>query len=405
MTVSLAKARRFPKQAVMLAAGNGVRLQPLTVTHPKPLTRILGKTILEHNLEQLRELVKEVIIVVSYKREAIKKLLGTNYKGLRLRYVSQAVPSGTGIAAHKALPFLKDRFLILNGDDLYNKADIQKCLSHFPCILVAPVENPKAFGVVVVKNGIVKSLEEKPAKPMSNLVNTGLYFFDKSIFNYSIQKSRRGEYEFTDYLKYFIQQKKLYFSQAKQWIPISFSWNILDATEYFLSKLKKSKIEGKVEKNCHIKGNVLIGKNSLVKSGAYLEGPLRIGENCQIGPNCYLRKFTDVEDNCRIGEAVEIKNSVIFKNTNISHLSYVGDSIIGEDCNLGAGTIIANVRHDGEEIKVMIKNSLVNTGRKKFGAILGDKVKTGIGTLIYPGRCIFPDNYTLPGQQVLKSIS
>jgi bifunctional UDP-N-acetylglucosamine pyrophosphorylase/glucosamine-1-phosphate N-acetyltransferase len=96
---------------------------------------------------------------------------------------------------------------------------------------------------------------------------------------------------------------------------------------------------------------------------------------------------------------VEIKNSIIGDNTNVAHLSYVGDSIIGSNCNLGAGTIVANLRHDGQTIKTTINNKLIDTRKRKFGTIMGDNSKTGIGTLIYPGRKIYPFKNTLPGKE------
>ena len=111
-----------------------------------------------------------------------------------------------------------------------------------------------------------------------------------------------------------------------------------------------------------------------------------------------------IEDNCSIGAGVEIKNSIIGTNTNINHLSYVGDSIIGSNVNLGAGTIIANLRHDGETVKSLVKDVLIDTKRKKLGAIVGDSVKTGVSTVIYPGRKIWPNKTTHPQEKVEKDL-
>ena len=390
-------------QAVILTAGKGMRWLPLTLTCPKPIFRIGSFSILEHNLDELRSIVKEVVIVVGYQKEKIQALIGEEYKGLRIRYIFQKKQLGTAHAAQKAVPFLRGRFILMNGDDLYDKNDIKNCLQEFPCVLLKKVDNPSSFGQVIVKNGLVKKIAEKPKKMVSNLVNTGLYFIDKSVFDYKIKKSSRGEFEFTDYLKKMIEVRKLYFKVAQNWLPISYSWDILRANQFFLESMQSHHL-GKIEKGANLKGRVYIGKNSIIKSGAYIEGPVYIGENCQIGPNCYLRSFTSMGNNCLIGQAVEIKNSVIGNFTHIAHLSYVGDSIIGNNCNLGAGTITANLRHDRREIKSMVKGKLVSTGRIKFGGVLGDFVKTGIGTLIYPGRKIWPHKFTLPNEVVKKDI-
>jgi bifunctional UDP-N-acetylglucosamine pyrophosphorylase/glucosamine-1-phosphate N-acetyltransferase len=389
-------------QAIILAAGKGTRLVPLSETLPKPILQVAGTTILEHNLEQLQGIVGEVFIIIGYKAELIKQKIGNKYKNLKIKYL-EAKQLGTGYAAKKALPFIKNRFLLLNGDDLYDKNDFKKILKKPNSILLKKVSDPTGFGQILTKNGIVKEIKEKPTKKISDLVNTGVYFLDKSIFDYKIQKSERGEFEFTDYIKNFIRDNKLYFVLAENWTPISYAWNLLDANEVLLIKIKKT-IKGRVEKNATIKGNVFIGKGTIIKNGSYIEGPVYIGENCDIGPNCYIRPFTSIYNNCHIGQAVEIKNSIINEKTNIAHLSYVGDSIIGSNCNLGGGTIITNLRHDFANIKSEIKGELVDTKRQKFGAVIGDFVKTGSGTIIYPGRKIWPNKQTLPAEIIKKDI-
>jgi len=393
------------RQAIILTAGKGERMQPLSFEKQKHLIRILGKTILEHNLDQLDGLIDEVILVIRSdgKCKEIKDLIGDRYKRLKIKYAIQKKMLGTGDAVKCSLWLLKDKFLLLNGDDLYDKKDIQKVLKAFPCLLAKEVKQPKFFGIVETEKGIIKSLIEKPLKPKSNLANSGLYFLPKKILNYSIKKSSRGEYEFTDYIKQFIKNQKLNIVKAEQWIPISYCWNLLEANSALMTEAKELN-QGKIEQGCHLSGKVIIRKGTVIKSGTYIEGPVWIGENCVIGPNCFLRKFTSIGDNCRIGQAVEIKNSLVGRNTNIAHLSYVGDSIIGENCNLGAGTITANLRHDGETIKTEIKNKLIDTKRRKFGTVLGDGVKTGIGTLIYPGRKIWPNKITSPGEKVVEDI-
>ena len=396
--------RYLTRQAVILVAGKGTRIQPLTLTKPKPLLKICGKTILEHNLNQLQGLVKEVILVIGYKGEMFKNFIGNRYKNLNIKYIWQKDPCGTGDATKQAMSLVNNKFLLLYGDDLYVKQDIKQVLKKFPCILLKKVENPSPFGQVIIRQNLVKGLEEKPKKTISDLVNTGLYFLDKTFFNFEIKKSPRGEYEFTDFIKNFIEKQKLYFGIAKNWIPLPYPWNLLDANELLLKKSKK-KILGKIEKNCQIKGEVIVEKGTILRSGTYIEGPVYIGKNCQIGPNCYLRAHTSIGDRCHIGQTVEIKNSIIGDGTNIAHLSYVGDSIIGDGCNLGAGTIVANLRHDYKTIKTMVKGKLVDTGRVKFGTIFGDGVKTGIGTLIYPGRKIWSQKFTKPGEIVKKDIT
>jgi len=381
-------------QAIILAAGNGIRFSPLSDNKPKPLFSFLNKSIIEHNLSELKGIVDEVIIVVGYRKEMIIDKIGDNFEGIKITYIEDKEITGTASAVKLAKEAILGDFILLNGDDFYFREDIKKLKS--PGILVREHQNPSSFGVVVKENDYLKDLIEKPSNPTSNLVNTGLYFLPKEILDIEVEKSSRGEYEFTDCIKKYNQKINVY--EADYWFPNSYPWDVFNAFSYLFLKEKKEKGFIK-EGGANISKSAIIKKGAMVKSGSYIEGKVYIGENCVIGPNCYIRDGSVIENNCKIGASVEIKNSIIGSGTKINHLSYVGDSIIGENCNLGAGTITANLRHDDSVVKVKVKDKLVDTGKNKLGAIIADNIKTGIGTLIYPGRKVLEN--TLPGEKVI----
>ena len=181
---------------------------------------------------------------------------------------------------------------------------------------------------------------------------------------------------------------------------IRHSWDLLRANEQHLASLRESRIEGSVHPLATIEGVVEIGEGTRILPGVVIEGSVVIGRNCKIGPNCYLRGHSAIGDGCIIGNAVEIKNSILLAHTCVGHLSYVGDSILGEHVNFGAGTITSNFRHDGARHRTQVDGALVDTGRIKFGTIVGDGVHTGIHTAIYPGRTLFPHTTTRPGEIV-----
>ena len=395
-------------KAIILAAGASTRLYPLTITKPKPLIKVAGKTILEHNLSQLEGLIDEAIIIVGYKKEMIQEKFGNKFGKIKLTHVEQKEQLGTGHAVLCAKRLVKtgERFLIVPGDDLFSKKDINNCLKQKYCVLAKEVSDPEKWGILVTdKNNLIIDIEEKPKAPKSNLANTALWVMDKKIMDIMerLGKSSRGEYEITSALKELIKTEKIYCQKVEDyWLPIGYPWHIIEANEFLLKRIKKSDIKGKVWKNVHIEGKIILGKNSEILPGVYIEGNAVIGENTKIGPNSYIRGATTIGNNSKVGQGVEVKNSVIGDNTKIPHLSYVGDSVIGDNCNLGAGTITANLKHDKSHVKTMIKGELVNSGRKKFGVIMGDNVHTAINTSIYPGRKFYPNTQTLPGEAVTK---
>ena len=193
------------------------------------------------------------------------------------------------------------------------------------------------------------------------------------------------------------------FTAAKSFL-IRYPWDLLRANEQHVGSLVENFIEGEVHPAAVIEGVIHLGPGSRILPGVFIEGNVIIGANCKIGPNCYLRGNTSIGDGCHIGQSVEIKNCLILSKTNVGHLSYVGDSVLGENVNFGAGTTVSNLRHDGKNHRSMVCGVLIDTGRRKFGAIIGDGVHTGINTSIYPGRKLWPGTSTLPGEIVSKDV-
>ncbi|ODS39832.1 MAG: hypothetical protein A7315_10380 [Candidatus Altiarchaeales archaeon WOR_SM1_79] len=404
--------------AVILAAGEGIGLSPLTSTRPKPMLPIAGSPMLEWNLETLKNFDK-IIFVVGYKSEKIKEYFGDEFNNIKIEYIEQKEQLGTAHAVSVVFGHVKGDFLVMNGDLLISSKLVDNLLknhqNHNPSasLSLIKVDDPTQFGIVELKYDKVMSIEEKPRYPRSNLANAGVYIFSEEIFDVieKVEKSTRAEYEITDAIDILINKDKNMvhgFECGGLWMDVGRPWDLLDANEIVLKDrdLIKLKIhdEAEIEPYAVIKGNVHIGKGTVIRSGAYIEGPCYIGENCNIGPNCYMRPCTTLGNKVHIGNAVEIKNSIIMSNTNVGHLSYVGDSIIGEGCNFGAGTKAANLRFDKGDIRVRVKNKFEKSGRRKFGTIFGDGVSTGINVSIMPGISIYPKALVDAGTVVRNTI-
>ncbi|MEM2961148.1 MAG: sugar phosphate nucleotidyltransferase [Candidatus Bathyarchaeia archaeon] len=405
-------------KAVVLAAGEGQRLRPLTLTRPKHMIPVGGKPILEHLLNILKEVgIKEVLIIVNYKADAIKGYFGDGIKfGVKIDYILQREVRGTADAIATTEEHIKEDFLAVNGDLFLSvnaiKSVIETHKKEEPAVTLAAVkvENPAYYGALkTVGNNLVDILE-KPSRELSMdiRVNAGIYMFSKEIFNFikCTEPSERGEIEITDSIRLLIKdggRAVVANIPDEEWIDIGMPWDLLDANIRVLESIKPNTL-GLIEEGTHIKGPVFIGEGTLIRSGSYIEGPVFIGDGSDVGPNCYIRPYTSIGRNVRIGNACEVKNSIIMDNVHIGHLSYVGDSIIGEECNLGAGSILANLRLDGKNIRMRVKDKEVDTGREKMGAIIGDNVKTGVGALLMPGVKIGCNSWIGPNIVVYDDI-
>ena len=387
-------------KAVLLAAGAGERLMPITATRPKHLIKVAGKPILQFCLEAVKKAgIDGAIVITHFKGEAIRDYFGDGSKlGLKLTYLEQEKLLGTGNAAEIAEPYINNNFVLVYGDLLFSQNTIVDVLNKFrhgngtSAMAVVPVDHPENYGVVKIDADCrVKGLVEKPGfgKASSNLVNAGIYVFSKEIFE-GIRRTKvsiRGEWELTDAITAFVEEgKTVYAAELRKgdWLDVGRPWDLLDANRWALERINHQ-VLGIVEQGAHLIGSVSVSKTARIRSGAYIEGPAFIDEEADIGPNCYIRAGTSLGKKVRVGNAVEIKNSLIMDGTHIGHLSYVGDSVIGEKCNLGAGTIIANLRFDDRSIEMKIKDKVVDTGKRKLGVVMGDKVKTGIKSMFMPG--------------------
>ncbi len=383
--------------AVILAAGRGTRMGPLTHNIPKVMLPVEGKPILEHIINACLEAeIKHVVVVIGYHGEVVRSYFGDGlHFDTEIEYAWQEKQLGTADAIAQAKDFVDQKFLVLNGDSLVSPTIIKdlakKIEDKATVIAVKEVRNPQQYGVIEVNDDRVVKIVEKPKKPVSKLANLGIYGFDPIIFD-AIEEtllSSRGEYEITDSIQILVDQRHSigYLNVQEMWTDIGTPWDLLNANEILLNGIS-TEIKGTVEPLATLIGEVRIGQGSVVRNGSYIIGPVVIGDSCEIGPNCYVRPSTSIGHRVKIGNAVEVKNSIVMDDTKIGHLSYVGDSIIGRRCNFGAGTLVANLRFDEKNVKV----GGIDTERRKLGVVMGDDVHTGINSMINVGAMIGPDS-------------
>lgn len=358
-------------QFVILAAGLGTRLMPLTANKSKLMLAIANKPFLEWTVDAVSKMGEVILVVRQDQKDIIE------YFKNMCKFAYQEKPRGTADAIAVCERYVSGSFIVINGDEFIKKEDIESFskLEGYN-IAVSKCKDSSLFGNLSVEGGLVTNIAEKDGIGTS-VINAGMYMFDEKIF-VAIKKtqlSARGEYEITDALEILIKDGvKIKVFELSKWNTLGYPWDMLEINKELLDRTGS-----------------IIGKKVEIRPGSYIEEPVAIGDNSIIGPNCYIRKYSSIGSNCKVGNAVEIKNSIIMDNTKIPHLSYVADSVIGSNCNIGAGTIFANLRLDEKPISVKIKGRKINSNRKKLGAFVGDNVKFGVNVTVMPGKKIWPN--------------
>lgn len=381
-------------------------MPPLTLTRSKVMLPVANKPLLEHIINAVAENgIKEVILVVGYQKERIMDYFGNGLEfGVKIDYIFQEAQLGTAHAVKLAMEYMDGDFLVLNGDNLVDRetiADILAGKNGSVTLLAVEREQTIGYGVVISEGGRVTKILEKPKEVVSHFVNAGIYIFTMEIFE-EIERtplSTAGEYAITDTIQQMILNGKIVgmVESKSLWMDAIHSWDFLKANAVFLENCK-NKISGTVEKGVTIKGNVLIGENSVVRGGCYIVGPVVIGKNCDIGPNSFILPSTAIGDNVSTDSSVEIHNSILMNDVRVGSGSYISNSIIGANNNIGPhfSTEV------GRELMIEMKGMLHNA--ELLGTVIGDDNVIGNRVLIKAGKMVANNSTIEAGSTVHKDI-
>ncbi|MFW5934471.1 MAG: bifunctional sugar-1-phosphate nucleotidylyltransferase/acetyltransferase [Halolamina sp.] len=411
-------------QTVVLAAGQGSRMGVLTDETPKPCLPVAGRPLVSHTLAAAAEAgASRFLVVVGYGADQVRDALGDSHDGVPIEYCEQPEQRGTADAVLCARSRLADApFVVLNGDALYDAASLASVYDHVPSVGAAVVDEPSQYGVLSLADdgaavgsegravsgdggvaGRVLGVTEKPENPSSDLVNAGAYAFPAAAIDAlgDVAESERGEFELTDLLAELCVTDHVEAVPFSRWIDVGRPWELLAANEWQLGELSR-RVDGDVAPGATLDGDVVVEAGATVRDGVTIEGPALVQSGATVGPNAYVRGATLLGPDVHVGHAVEIKNSVLGRGTNVAHLAYVGDSVLGERVNFGAGTVVANLRHDGEPVELTVRDRRRSTGRRKFGVVVGHGTKTAIDTSINAGVTLSPDSRTTVGEPVTR---
>jgi UDP-N-acetylglucosamine diphosphorylase/glucosamine-1-phosphate N-acetyltransferase len=364
------------KQAVILAAGEGQRLRPFTVNRPKAMLSIADKPILQYIIEALAwNGIRNIVLIVGYRKEQVFDYFGSGERcGVNISYVTQASQLGTAHALMQARDAVDNEFLVLSGDRLIEAQTISDFVQVKPEALLAKrVSEPVRYGVVNIEGGEVRDIAEKPKEAKSNLVNTGIYAFTKNIF-----KFMEDVLDIPDVLNNMLAEG--YTINALEtdgtWLDVVYPWDIISLNNAVLKNIAVS-LGGTIEAGVSLRGNVVVGPESVVRSGSCIYGPAVIGSGCDIGPQVCIMPATSIGDNVTISPFTEIKNSVIGNDVAIGPGCIISDSVIDKGCVLqGRFTAIGGP----SETRVNNENPTINVG-----VIMGEECHVDSGVTAQPG--------------------
>ena len=359
--------------AIILAAGEGYRLRPLTTYMPKVMLPVGNKPILEYVIDALRENeVKEIKLVVGYRSDKIKQYFGNGSEfGVHIEYVEQEKQLGTAHALYQAK--VDEEFILLYGDNMIESACVKELLnSEINTIMGTYSSKPSRYGVIEARGKKLVKIKEKPAMKEEAVVFTGMGHFDGEIFKVIEEKMKEDMYKLPDVLNSMDLKIKVL---DCGWRDAIYPWDLLELNSHSLSKNVR-KLAGKIEESIII-GNVEIGENTRIGAGTYIRGNVRIGENCEIGPNSVIIGDTSIGEGVRIGALSYIENSIIMDDTSIGANAFIKDSVIGREVTIGTKFITISNRTEkiveGEIIEI------------EGSAVIGDGATIGSVVVVHPG--------------------
>ena len=378
-------------KSVILAAGKGTRMKS---DMPKVLHTIFEKTLLGYAIDAVNNtgIADENFVIVGHQAERVEEYINKNYDNAKC--VLQSPQLGTGHAVSMALPYLKNfdgEVIILCGDTplitsetIKEFVEAHRNLKSDITVMSAIFENPTNYGRIIrnsnnTLNSIVEekdaTLEQKAVKE----INAGIYCLNwakiKPAFSQLKTNNAQGEYYLTDIIKWGNEQNlsvNAYTLKDNEEIyGINSKSNLAEATKLLNRKIVNKHLANGVQiidpATTWISPETEIEADTIIYPSTYIEGKNKIGKHCKIGPFAHLRGGVVLEDYVKVGNFVEVKKTTIKSHTNACHLTYLGDSEIGSNVNIGAGTITANY------------NPLTKVKSK---TIIGDNVKIGSNSVL-----------------------
>ncbi len=358
---------------------------PFTASVPKVMIPVGNRPILEYAVQALVESgVRDLVFVVGYRRERIQAHFqdGKAFDA-RIAYVVQTKQLGTAHALGEAKGHLTGPFVVLNGSNMVDARFVADLLEHEegPAVMITESDVPRSYGVVTLEGRNVRAILEKPAEVVSNLINTGAYALDPSIFPEIDARGKEGKSDLPSVLTDLARRTSVAAIRSEgTWVDALYPWDLLRLNTTALQSAHDVRA-GTIEPHVVLKGRVTVGEGCVIRSGAYLQGPLSLGPGCEIGANAVLLPSTSLGKNVRIGPLTTVANSILMDDVNLGPSCVVQDSVIGSGVVARAGLLAASgpgeVQIEGEWHAV-----------RQIGALIGEDAELGNGVSLACGTMV-----------------
>jgi UDP-N-acetylglucosamine diphosphorylase/glucosamine-1-phosphate N-acetyltransferase len=391
-------------KVLFLCGGIGKRMFP--ITEDKFSLKFLGKTLLEHQVELAKKAgLTDFIIVGNHGNiDSIKEIVSV-IPGINVEFTIQEQPLGIADALQSASQLLDDEIIVVNTNDLFESSaytsliETHRTRPAVSYLLGYEVSNHFPGGYLVVGgDGKLTNIVEKPepGQEPSNLVNVlvHLHTDPRTLLKHAadIKTGRDDAYERAIDAMAEDTHGVRVLPYTGLWTAIKYPWHIFKVVRQFLEQSPGYiSPSARISEKATIEGKVFISDDAIVLENAVIKGPVYIGPRSVVGTGCLVREYSHIGSDCVAGFSTEIKNSYIADRCWF-HMNYIGDSIIGEGCSFGAGTVLSNWRFDENNIKIKIEGRSIDTGLDKFGAIIGNNSKTGVNVSVMPGVRIGPNS-------------
>ncbi|WP_313696266.1 bifunctional sugar-1-phosphate nucleotidylyltransferase/acetyltransferase [Halorarum halobium] len=332
-------------QAVILAAGMGTRMRPLSTVTPKPMLPVANRPLAAHAAEAaVAGGADGLVFVVGYKASHVRSYFGDTYAGVPVHYANQPVPEGTADAVDAARPYLEGPFAVLNGDNLYDPASVAALFDRGPAVAAHRVENPSEYGVLSTDGDRVTDVVEKPADPPTNLANAGAYVFPAAARDWlDVGQSERGEHEITDVLARAVDRTDVSVVETDRWLDVARPADLLAANELALADLSGG-LDGTCSPEASVSGAVTLAEGAEVAGGATLSGPVLVGANATVARDAALHGPVVVGAGATVGSGAELGNAVLLPGATVERDVHLRDAVLAPGCGLAPGTDVGGDR-------------------------------------------------------------